>query len=118
MLQSSPVERGIMLKVSEGWMQVLVRLCYVSPTHAAETFLCDSTGGAQVLPVHVAKSLCSALIASICVMAGIPELVDLAFNLTAGHIDTHVLMTLAVFGTLAIGSALEVSASLSPGYLA
>ncbi|KAK9839980.1 hypothetical protein WJX74_001427 [Apatococcus lobatus] len=66
-----------------------------------------ATGGAQVLPVHVAKTLCSALIASIYVMAGIPELVDLAFNLTAGHIDTHVLMTLAVFGTLAIGSALE-----------
>ena len=73
-----------------------------------DTLLCDSTGGAQVLPVHIARNLCSALIASIYVMAGIPELVDLAFNLTAGHIDTHVLMTLAVFGTLAIGSALEV----------
>ncbi|KAK9862975.1 hypothetical protein WJX84_001614 [Apatococcus fuscideae] len=66
-----------------------------------------ATGGAQVLPVHVARALCSALIASIYVMAGIPELVDLAFNVTAGQIDTHVLMTLAVFGTLAIGSALE-----------
>ena len=56
----------------------------------------------------MARALCSALIASIYVMAGIPELVDLAFNVTAGQIDTHVLMTLAVFGTLAIGSALEV----------
>lgn len=87
-------------------------------SNAADRSLCDSTGGAQVLPVHVAKSLCSALIASIYVMAGIPELVDLAFNLTAGHIDTHVLMTLAVFGTLAIGSALEVCASSPPWHLA
>ena len=41
-------------------------------------------------------------------LAGIPELVELLFNITAGRIDTHVLMTLACFGTLAIGSALEV----------
>jgi hypothetical protein len=34
--------------------------------------------------------------------------VDLTFDLASLHIDTHVLMTLAVLGTLAIGGALEV----------
>lgn len=33
---------------------------------------------------------------------------DLTFDLASLHIDTHVLMTLAVLGTLAIGGALEV----------
>eukprot|EP00884_Botryococcus_braunii_P016766 jgi/Botrbrau1/3773/Bobra.0183s0008.1 len=48
-------------------------------------------------------------LATICiyVLAGIPQLVSLCFSLSVGHVDTHVLMTLAVFGTLAIGGALE-----------
>lgn len=48
--------------------------------------------------------------ATLCVyiLAGIPQLVSLCFSLSVGHVDTHVLMTLAVFGTLAIGGALEV----------
>lgn len=50
-------------------------------------------------------------IAGVFALAGIPELVELLFNVTAGCIDTHVLMTLACFGTLAIGSALEVGGS-------
>ena len=45
--------------------------------------------------------------AAIYVLAGIPELVELCLKLAGGSVDTHVLMTLAVFGTLAIGSALE-----------
>ncbi len=46
--------------------------------------------------------------AAVYVLAGVPEALDLCFNLTAGRIDTHVLMALAVLGTLVIGSALEV----------
>jgi cation transport ATPase len=42
------------------------------------------------------------------ILAGIPQFVSLCFSLSVGHVDTHVLMTLAVFGTLAIGGALEV----------
>lgn len=41
-------------------------------------------------------------------LAGIPEGVELLFKLLAGNIDTHVLMTLACFGTLGIGAAMEV----------
>ena len=66
-------------------------------------------GGAQVAQANLCLQISSISTAIIYVLAGIPELVDLCFDLTAGHIDTHVLMTLAVFGTLAIGGALEVS---------
>ena len=66
-------------------------------------------GGTQAVSAQVCHRISTAATASIYLLAGIPELVDLCFDLTAGHIDTHVLMTLAVFGTLAIGGALEVS---------
>ena len=56
----------------------------------------------------MAERVRAVAITAIFVLAGIPELVELLFNLADGHIDTHVLMTLAVMGTLAIGSALEV----------
>lgn len=65
-------------------------------------------GGAQFAQANLCQQISTAATASIYLLAGIPELVDLCFDLTAGHIDTHVLMTLAVFGTLAIGGALEV----------
>lgn len=65
-------------------------------------------GGTQAVSAQLCSQISAAATASIYLLAGIPELVDLCFDLTAGHIDTHVLMTLAVFGTLAIGGALEV----------
>ena len=66
-------------------------------------------GGTQAVSAHIYQQISTAATASIYLLAGIPELVDLCFDLTAGHIDTHVLTTLAVFGTLAIGGALEVT---------
>ena len=73
-------------------------------------------GGTQAVSAQICSQISTAATASIYLLAGIPELVDLCFDLTAGHIDTHVLMTLAVFGTLAIGGALEVTsvAALAP----
>lgn len=65
--------------------------------------------GTQALQTNLCQQISTAATAGIYLLAGIPELVDLCFDLTAGHIDTHVLMTLAVFGTLAIGGALEVN---------
>ena len=41
-------------------------------------------------------------------LSGLPALVELSFDLTAGRVDTHVLMTLAVLGTLGMGHAGEV----------
>lgn len=66
-------------------------------------------GSTQAVQAQVCSQISTAATATIYILAGIPELVDLCFDLTAGHVDTHVLMTLAVFGTLAIGGALEVT---------
>lgn len=74
----------------------------------AVALLAAWAGGMQIAQAQVCSQLSAAATAIIYLLAGIPELVDLCFNLTAGHIDTHVLMTLAVFGTLAVGGALEV----------
>lgn len=48
-------------------------------------------------------------VAGVYALAGIPAAVDLTYDLASLHVDTHVLMTLAVLGTLVIGSALEVT---------
>ena len=34
---------------------------------------------------------------------------ELCYDVASGHVDTHVLMTLAVLGTIAMGPASEVS---------
>lgn len=57
----------------------------------------------------LASSLRAACIGGIFFLAGLPEVVELILNVAVGHVDTHVLMTLACFGTLAIGSGLEVA---------
>lgn len=41
------------------------------------------------------------------ILAGIPAAVDLLYDVTAGRVDTHVLMNLAVLGTLVTGHPLE-----------
>lgn len=63
----------------------------------------------QVLGERISQ----AATAAVYVIAGIPAFVDLTFDLASLHVDTHVLMTLAVLGTLAIGGALEVRAESS-----
>lgn len=70
--------------------------------------MCSWLGGYSTFHQQAVQRLSSAATAAIYAFGGIHELVDLCFDITAGHIDTHVLMTLAVFGTLAIGGALEV----------
>jgi hypothetical protein len=70
--------------------------------------------GSDLASAALASQLSAVATGAIYVLAGIPQLVGLCFNLSVGHIDTHVLMTLAVFGTLAIGGALEVRAGSPP----
>lgn len=64
---------------------------------------------AHWLPHGVGATISTAATAAIYVLAGIPAAVDLTYDLASLHVDTHVLMTLAVMGTLAIGGALEVN---------
>jgi hypothetical protein len=63
---------------------------------------------AQWLPQHAGHTMSAAGTAGIYFLAGIPAAVDLSYDLASLHVDTHVLMTLAVIGTLIIGGALEV----------
>ena len=65
------------------------------------------TGVSQVVSEVVKRTS----IAAIFLLAGIPEGLELLFKLLVGDIDTHVLMTLAAFGTLAIGAAMEVQST-------
>ncbi|KAL4859036.1 putative cadmium/zinc-transporting ATPase HMA1 [Chlorella vulgaris] len=55
----------------------------------------------------LARSVSVAATAGVYLLAGIPAAVDLSYDVTSGHVDTHVLMNLAVLGTLATGHALE-----------
>ncbi|KAL4459085.1 hypothetical protein ABPG75_013950 [Micractinium tetrahymenae] len=54
-----------------------------------------------------ARLLAAAATAGVYMLAGLPAAVSLTYDLTAGKVDTHVLMNLAVLGTLATGHALE-----------
>lgn len=65
-----------------------------------------SGGAAQAV---LAARVAAAATAGVYLLAGLPAAVDLSYDLTAGKVDTHVLMNLAVLGTLATGHALEVS---------
>ena len=71
--------------------------------------------GAAPQQVPWAAPVQGAALMGVYVLAGIPELVELMQGLASLHIDTHVLMALAVLGTLAMGSYSEVRAlSLRP----
>jgi len=64
--------------------------------------------GGRWLSAAIGEQISQAATTLIYIIAGVPAFVDLTFDLASLHIDTHVLMTLAVLGTLAIGGALEV----------
>lgn len=57
-----------------------------------------------------ARLLAAAATAGVYLLAGLPAAMSLSYDLTAGKVDTHVLMNLAVLGTVATGHALEVGA--------
>lgn len=68
----------------------------------------SSSWATSAAAAAAARALSTAATAGVYVLAGLPAAVDLSYDLTAGKIDTHVLMNLAVLGTLATGHALEV----------
>ena len=70
----------------------------------------SSGWAASAAAAATARAVSTAATAGVYLLAGLPAAVDLSFDLTAGKIDTHVLMNLAVLGTLATGHALEVGA--------
>ena len=64
--------------------------------------------GSAWLSQRVGHTVSTAATAGIYFLAGTPAAVDLTYDLASLHVDTHVLMTLAVIGTLLIGGAMEV----------
>ena len=70
--------------------------------------VCNCQPDSGWLAQRGAERLRNAAVVSIYGLAGVPAAVDLIYDLASLHIDTHVLMTLAVIGTLLIGGALEV----------
>ena len=55
-----------------------------------------------------AERIASLAVGGVYVLAGVPETVELCLNIAGGLVDTHVLMTLAALGLLALGQASEV----------
>ena len=70
--------------------------------------VCNWQSGSAWLAQRAADRLRDAAVVAVYVLAGVPAAVDLTYDLASLHVDTHVLMTLAVIGTLLIGGALEV----------
>lgn len=76
----------------------------------------SSGWAASAAAAAAARTLSTAATTGVYLLAGLPAAVDLSYDLTAGKIDTHVLMNLAVLGTLATGHALEVGAGCWAGH--
>ncbi len=70
--------------------------------------VCNWQSGSAWLAQRAADRLRDTAVVAVYVLAGVPAAVDLTYDLASLHVDTHVLMTLAVIGTLLIGGALEV----------
>ena len=70
--------------------------------------VCNWQSGSGWLAQRAADRLRDAAVVAVYALAGVPAVVDMTYDLASLHVDTHVLMTLAVIGTLLIGGALEV----------
>ena len=57
---------------------------------------------------HLALRVGRVAVGAIYLLAGVPETVELCLSMAGGVVDTHVLMTLAALGLLALGQAPEV----------
>ena len=61
-----------------------------------------------------AERISSLAVGGVYLLAGVPETVELCLNVAGGLVDTHVLMTLAALGLLALGQASEVRGACFP----
>ena len=72
---------------------------------AVSSWAASALTGAAAASALVLKQ---AATAGVYALGGVPETVSLCFSLADLQVDTHVLMTLAIIGTLFTGAALEV----------
>jgi cation transport ATPase len=74
----------------------------------AAALLLPYAAGGSLLPAATAALLAKAALTVTYVLSGLPQLAETLFAAVAGKIDTHVLMSLSVLGTLYMGLAQEV----------
>jgi hypothetical protein len=75
---------------------------------AAAAGWAGSTWAPSAAAAAAGRAVSTAATAGVYLLAGLPAAVDLSYDVAAGRVDTHVLMNLAVLGTLVTGHALEV----------
>jgi hypothetical protein len=80
------------------WALFLVAGAAHVATHVGGGGLVETTMAANV------SRMCTILVY---VLAGTPEFVDVTYELAVGNVNIHVLTTLAVFGTVLLGCAME-----------
>lgn len=61
---------------------------------------------------HLAEHISRLAVGAIYLLAGVPETVELCLSVAGGLVDTHVLMTLAALGLLALSQAPEASSPM------
>ena len=75
----------------------------------AAALLLPYAASQAMIPAATAALLAKAALSITYVLAGLPQLAETVYAAVAGKIDTHVLMSLSVLGTLYMGMAQEVS---------
>jgi hypothetical protein len=85
----------------------------VSVTCFVAALLLPYAAAQAMLPAATAALLAKAALSVTYVLSGLPQLAETVYAAVAGKIDTHVLMSLSVLGTLYMGLAHEVSSSSS-----
>ena len=71
------------------------------------TGLCTAFARLTLLPPPLAAAVGAGATALVYLLAGLPEFLDVAHDLAGARVNIHVLTTLAVFGTVALGCATE-----------
>lgn len=71
-------------------------------------YVAGAAGGAALLPAATTALLAKAALGVTYVLSGIPQLAETLGAAAAGRLDTHVLMSLSIVGTLYMGMAQEV----------
>jgi hypothetical protein len=75
----------------------------------AAALLLPYAAAQSLIPAATAALLAKAALSMTYILSGLPQLAETVYAAVAGKIDTHVLMSLSVLGTLYMGLAQEVS---------
>ena len=74
---------------------------------AGAAHVATHVGGGGLVETAMAANVSRVCTILVYVLAGTPEFVDVTYELAVGNVNIHVLTTLAVFGTVLLGCAME-----------